>query len=65
MTNGDKIRSMSDEELASSGLLVRPCDSDGGSLSKPCDDNWFLSCRECTLNWLQKGSDGEESWWYD
>lgn len=58
MTNGEKIRSMCDEELADSGLLARPCDFDSESLSRACDDNWFLSCRDCILNLFQKDSEG-------
>ena len=48
MTNGDKIRKMSDEELAE--IIMCPYDSDGSC--KNLDDK--KGCIQCSLEWLQK-----------
>lgn len=45
MTNADRIRAMTDEELAA---LV-PCPGDGG-----CDNKDKWDCKECCLSWLQQ-----------
>ena len=48
-TNGDRIRSMSDEELATM-LYERGC------FAPNCDryDVCYASCRECWLEWLKE-----------
>lgn len=53
MTNADRIRSMTDEELAMALLCVlrNLLKSD-----KVCDFNH--DCKDCTLSWLQKESEG-------
>lgn len=45
MTNGDKIRQMTDKELTE--LIRCPHSVDGCSVVK-------LSCKECTLQWLRE-----------
>ena len=49
MTNADRIRSMSDEELAKwflgAGICIRDLDD------VRCDG---VSCKECRLNWLRQ-----------
>lgn len=50
MTNGDRIRAMSDEELA----LTIMCPNDAGLAEIECaplDEN---GCAQCTLDWLQE-----------
>ena len=50
-TNADRIRNMSDEELALSIM----CPADLG-FNKECECNGDMNrnCRKCTLNWLQQ-----------
>ena len=51
-TNADRIRSMSDEELAE--VIMCPHDSDGS-----CRDvNSGKSCIQCSLEWLQSETEG-------
>lgn len=51
-TNADRIRNMSDEELALS--IMCPAEYDLG-FNKECECNGEMNrnCRKCTLNWLQ------------
>ena len=51
MTNADRIRSMTDEELA----LVVMCPADITLRDTECDQH--NNCTECTLNWLQRESE--------
>lgn len=55
MTNADKIRAMSDEELCK--LLMAIPDV-------PCEQNGYLEkcnlkCEECIMKWLQQPEEGE------
>ena len=52
MTNGDRIRAMSDEELAASRYSPGPYDDDGYG---ECKYGWHdreQTCEECKLEWL-------------
>ena len=51
-TNADRIRSMTDEELALA--VMCPADITGGDTK--CDR--YGNCRKCTLDWLQRESEG-------
>jgi hypothetical protein len=51
-TNADRIRSMTDEELALA--VMCPADITGGDTK--CDQ--YGNCRKCTLDWLQRESEG-------
>lgn len=51
MTNGDRIRAMSDEELAF--YLLCPKRNDEGSLECHKD-----GCKPCCLEWLQQPAEG-------
>lgn len=67
MTNGDKIRNMTDEELAV--VLMCPYDTAGAELDiMPCvkDGNVqeFASpkdCRACSIKWLQREVSADET----
>lgn len=51
MTNADRIRAMSDEELRELFMFDTPCEmivNSGNCLGSPCN------CRECILIWLQQ-----------
>ena len=50
MTNGDRIRQMSNEELAK--MIECPL----GACTHPADDVW---CPECILNWLNAPAESE------
>lgn len=49
VTNADRIRAMSDEELAKWFLTVGICIRDIDDVK--CDG---ISCKECRLNWLRQ-----------
>lgn len=49
MTNGDRIRAMSDEELA----MVIMCPNENGLSEIGCDHSDNCNCYECTKKWLQ------------
>ena len=51
MTNADRIRSMTDEELAN----VIMCPADFTGCDTKCD--YHNNCKDCTLNWLKKESE--------
>ena len=51
MTNADRIRSMTDEELALT--VMCPADITGGDTK--CDQ--YHNCRKCTLDWLRRESE--------
>ena len=61
MTNADRIRAMSDEELAASCLLPCPYIEDPYG---ECKFGWHTpeqTCAECILEWLkQPAKDGED-----
>lgn len=50
MTNADRIRAMTYEELAEFCRRVASCPD-----TVPCDSdpNWGGSCRDCWKNWMQ------------
>lgn len=48
-TNGDRIRSMSDEELAMNMM----CPNENGLGEIDCDKSDNCNCYECILKWLQ------------
>lgn len=56
MTQADRIRSMSDEELAMNMM----CPNENGLGDIECDKNDNCNCYECLLDWLQ--SEVEEQW---
>ena len=49
-TNADRIRSMSDEELAMNVM----CPNDNGLAEIECDKSDNCNCYECILNWLKQ-----------
>ena len=54
-SNADRIRSMSDEELAEFlyGTKKNYCDGH-------CSNVWDVDCPACALKWLKKGADHEQ-----
>lgn len=48
-TNADRIRDMSDEELATNMM----CPNENGLAEIDCDKNDNCNCYECLLKWLQ------------
>lgn len=48
-TNADKIRNMSDDELATNMM----CPNENGLAEIDCDKNDNCNCYECLLKWLQ------------
>ena len=51
ITNADRIRAMSDEELLELFMFDTPCEiivNSGNCLGSPCN------CRECILGWLRQ-----------
>ena len=48
-TNADRIRSMSDEELA----MYMMCPNENGLAEIDCDKSGSCNCYECLLKWLQ------------
>lgn len=53
-TNADRIRSMTDEELAI--YMMYP--NENGLAEIDCDKNDNCNCYECSLNWLRAESEG-------
>ena len=53
-TNADRIRSMSDEELAMNMM----CPNENGLGEIDCDKNDSCNCYECILKWLQSEMEG-------
>ena len=47
--NADRIRAMSDEELATNMM----CPNENGLAEIECDKNDNCNCYECLLKWLQ------------
>ena len=56
-TNADRIRSMTDEELAD-WLGVYCNGQTAQEVGKPCASD-IGSCEECWLDWLKEGAEGE------
>ena len=52
-TNADRIRAMSDEELAELMRSIMDCDSCGKMFSFKCDGS-YNHCLSVCLNWLQQ-----------
>lgn len=53
VTNADRIRNMTDEELAVT--LMCPAEYDAGfSKNKNCNGEMDRNCHKCTLRWLQE-----------
>lgn len=52
-TNADRIRSMTDEELAANMM----CPNENGLAEIDCDKNDNCNCYECLLNWLRAESE--------
>ena len=55
-TNADRIRAMSDQELAA--LLM--CPNEMGLAEIPCDRSDTLNCVQCLLNWLRQTEEDNE-----
>lgn len=54
MINADKIRAMSDEELAL--MMMCPAEYDlGFNKTKKCNGCMDKNCYRCTLEWLREG----------
>ena len=53
-TNADRIRSMTDEELA----IHMMCPNEMGAAEIECDKSDSCNCYECLLNWLREESEG-------
>ena len=49
MTNADRIRAMSDEEMAMNMM----CPNENGLAEIECDQSDSCNCYECILKWLQ------------
>ena len=54
-TNADRIRSMTDEELAFNMM----CPNENGLAEIDCDKNDNCNCYECLLKWLKAESEGK------
>ena len=54
MTNGDKIRAMTDEELAKllEDSIIEGCPTDAKYV-RACN-NWYDNCEGCWLAWLRR-----------
>ena len=60
-TNADRIRAMTDEELAKSPFFPCPYDLDDDGYGE-CKYGWHerkQTCEECKLEWLQQPAEGE------
>lgn len=53
-TNADRIRSMSDEELAAALM----CQNEMGMDDIPCDHSDDKNCCQCLLEWLRQPAEG-------
>lgn len=54
-TNADRIRAMSDEELA----MTMMCPNENGLAEIDCDKSDSRNCYECLLKWLQEKVEDE------
>ena len=59
MTNADRIRAMSDKELAELMRSMMGCDSCGNMFSFKCDGS-YEHCSSVCLNWLQKPAEEDD-----
>ena len=59
MTNGDKIRAMSDEELARNIMFRVQGDCSVCPASKICRSDSELTCKETVENWLRQEAKDE------
>lgn len=58
ITNADRIRAMSDKELAELFMQEYDCsDSFTCPVQHPCPPEKEASCRECFLDWLKEEAD--------
>lgn len=57
MTNADKVRSMSDEELVQFMMSDPPCDALYAQSCALHNGN----CEECVRDWLQASVEGEDA----
>ena len=55
-TNADKIRAMSDDELAK--MIICPYNSSGYRNPPPCSLSKGKDCNECIKEWLKKEAEG-------
>lgn len=60
MTNADRIRAMTDEELAVSIMCPAEYDLDFNK-ERRCNGEMNRNCCKCTLNWLQSEAKQEVS----
>lgn len=61
LTNADRIRAMSDEELAELMRSMMDCDSCGNMFSFKCDGS-YEHCSSVCLNWLQQPAEEEDDY---
>ena len=61
LTNADRIRAMSDKELAKLMRSMMDCDSCGNMFSFKCDGS-YEHCLSVCLNWLQMSSEEEDDY---
>ena len=59
MTNADRIRAMSDKELAELMRSIMGCDSCGKMFSFKCDGS-YEHCSSVCLEWLQKPAEEDD-----
>ena len=59
MTNADRIRDMSDEELAELMRSMMDCDSCGNMFSFKCDGS-YEHCSSVCLKWLQQPAEEDD-----
>ena len=59
MTNADRIRAMSDKELAELMRSMMDCDSCGNMFSFKCDGS-YEHCLSVCLKWLQKPAEEDD-----
>ena len=59
LTNADRIRAMSDEELAELMRSMMDCDSCGNMFSFKCDGS-YEHCLSVCLKWLQQSAEKDD-----
>lgn len=59
LTNADRIRAMSDKELAELMRSMMDCDSCGNMFSFKCDGS-YEHCSSVCLNWLQQPAEEDD-----
>ena len=55
MTNGDKIRAMTDDELVE--FAMDKCECPTKECPKDNEHNWNCTCRNCWASWLEEEAD--------